>query len=95
MNRFVLDASVAAAWLFDDEDDQRANAALERMETEVALVPQVWHLEIRSALIGAERRGRLNVEQVEDCVRRIAELPIRTDTAPDLGATFTLASSPW
>ena len=28
MNRFVLDASIAAAWLFDDEDKALANAAV-------------------------------------------------------------------
>ena len=39
MSRFVLDASVAAAWLLDDEDDARADAALARIETEVAFVP--------------------------------------------------------
>ena len=41
MSRFVLDASVTAAWLLDDEGGVRANAALARLETEVALVPQL------------------------------------------------------
>lgn len=91
MSRFVLDASVAAAWLFDDEDNPRASAALTRLEEEPALVPQVWHLEIRSALIGAERRGRIRADEIEDSLRRIGELPIRTDTEPDLGAAFALA----
>ena len=91
MSRFVLDASVAAAWLFDDEDNPRAGAALARLEKEFALVPQLWHLEIRSALIGAERRGRIRADEVEDSLRRIGELPIRTDTEPDLGAAFALA----
>ena len=36
---FVLDASVAASWLLDDEDDADASAALERLGQEDALVP--------------------------------------------------------
>ena len=91
MNRFVLDASIAAAWLFDDEDNPRASVALTRLETEFALVPQLWHLEVRSALIGAERRGRMRADEVEDCLRRIGDLPVRTDTEPDLGTAFALA----
>ena len=91
MNGFVLDASVAAAWLFDDEDDPRASTALVRLETQFALVPRLWHLEVRNALIGAERRGRIDPDEVDDCARRIGELPVRTDTEPDLGAAFALA----
>ncbi|MXY25803.1 MAG: type II toxin-antitoxin system VapC family toxin [Acidobacteria bacterium] len=88
---FVLDASVAAAWLFDDEDNPRANAALERLETELALVPQLWHLEVRSALIGAERRGRMRADEVDECLRRIEELPVETDTKLNVGVSFALA----
>ena len=36
---FVLDASVAACWAFDDEDHPVAESALERLRTEPALVP--------------------------------------------------------
>ena len=37
MSAFVLDASVTAAWLFGDEDDPRADAALTHLENDVAL----------------------------------------------------------
>ena len=37
MSAFVLDASVTAAWLFDDEDDPRAGAALAHIENDAAL----------------------------------------------------------
>ena len=88
---FVLDASVAVAWLLDDEDDQRAHAALARLQKEVALVPQVWPVEVRNALLGAERRRRVGAVEVDDCLRRIGELPVRTDAAPDIDKAFTLA----
>ena len=88
---FVLDASVVVAWLLDDEDDPRAQTALTRLETEVALVPHVWHIEVRSALLGAERRERLRSAEVDECLHRIRELPVRTDSEADVDAAFALA----
>ena len=91
MSRFVLDASVAVAWLVDDEDEARADAALGQLETEVGLVPQFWHLEVRNALLGAERRRRIRVHEVDERLRTLAELPVRTDTEPRIGTAFALA----
>ena len=91
MSRFVLDASIAGAWLLEDEDDPVANAVISRLATELALVPQLWHLEVRNTLVVAERRGRVGAAGLEDGLRRVGELPIRTDTEPDLGAALALA----
>lgn len=88
---FVLDASVAAAWLFDDESDPRADAALTSLEREGAVVPQHWHLEVRSVLLVAERRGRIRAEESDERLRFLQQLPIRTNTEPDLEAAFVLA----
>ena len=41
---FVLDASVAACWAFDDEDHPLAARALERLRTEPALVPALCRI---------------------------------------------------
>ena len=91
MSRFVLDASVAGAWLLEDEDDPVADAAMSRLATEPALVPQIWHLEVRNTLVVAERRGRVGAAGLEDGLRRVGELPLRTDTEPDLGTALALA----
>ena len=88
---FVLDASVVVAWLLDDEEDPRAQAALVRLETQEALVPHVSHVEVRSALLAAQRRRRLGSDEVDDCLRRVRELPVRTDAAPDFETAFALA----
>ena len=37
MSVFVPAASVAAAWLFDDEDESRADAVLTHLENDAAL----------------------------------------------------------
>lgn len=91
MNRFVLDASVAGAWLLEDEDDPVANAAMSRLAAGFALVPQLWHLEVRNMLVVAERRGRIGAAGLDAGLRRVGKLPIRTDSEPDLGAVLALA----
>jgi predicted nucleic acid-binding protein len=91
VSRFVLDASVAGAWLLEDEDDPIANAAMSRLATECALVPQLWHLEVRNTLVVAERRGRVGAAALDAGLRRVGELPIRTDSEPDLGTALALA----
>ena len=58
---------------------------------EEALVPHDWHVEVRSALLAAERRRRLGPDEVDDCLRRVRELPVRTDAAPDVETAFSLA----
>ena len=91
MSALVVDASVAAAWIFDDEDEPRAGAARLRVGIEEALVPQLWHLEVRNALLTAERRGRIRTDEVEDRLRSLLELPVETDTEPNLAAALALA----
>lgn len=53
---FVLDASIAACWAFDDEDHPIAALALDRIRTDQARVPSLWWFEVRNTLIVNERR---------------------------------------
>jgi hypothetical protein len=57
---FVLDASIAACWAFEDEDHPRAALALERILTDEARVPGLWWFEVRNVLLVNERRGRIS-----------------------------------
>lgn len=91
MSLLVIDASVAVDWLLDDEFDPRASAALTRLQQEGAIVPQLWQLEVRSALLAAERRGRLSANQVDMRLADLMTLPIRTDATPDLVVAFALS----
>ena len=93
MSGLVVDASVVVAWLFDDEDEPRADRVLERLEEDGALVPQLWHLETRNSLLTAERRGRLSSEEVKERLDALKSLPIGTDEEPDLQSAFDLARS--
>ena len=79
------------AWLFDDEDESRSIRALVRLEGDGGVVPQIWHLETRNALLAAERRGRLSSRQVAQRLHALRRLPVRTDDEPDLQSAFDLA----
>lgn len=91
MTAFVLDASVALAWLFDDELSARADAALVQLEDFGARVPSLWPLEVRNGLIAAERRGRIGSHQVEEGLEFLDGLPIHVARDSDLDSVVSLA----
>lgn len=55
----TLDASVALAWCFEDEWSAQADEVLRLVQSDGALVPPLWDLEIVNVLLVAERRGRI------------------------------------
>ena len=91
MSGLVVDASVVLAWLFDDEENSRADRALELLAEHGALVPHLWHLEIRNTLLVAERSGRLSAEGVKERLDALVDLPILTDEGPNFQSAFELA----
>ena len=91
MSELVVDASMVITWLFEDEEDTRADKALEHLEESGGIVPWLWHLETRNSLIAAERRGRFSVRVIDEHLDALGVLPIRTDANPNLQAAFGLA----
>ena len=81
---FVLDASVASVWFFEDEDTARADRVLGRLRETSGLVPPIWPLEVGNILLVGERRGRLTIEQTEMALTLLAGLPIVIDGANTL-----------
>jgi len=63
---FVLDASVALAWAVDDPEPDGAREIRESfLSGRIAIVPSLWVLEIANGLVQAERRGKLDLAEVE------------------------------
>jgi predicted nucleic acid-binding protein len=83
MNRFVLDCSIAVAWLFEDEATAQTDDLLEQLGDGCAFVPNLWRLELGYALVQAERRERIAAAQISACLELVARLPIVTDTETD------------
>jgi predicted nucleic acid-binding protein len=89
---FVVDCSIAMAWLFNDEATPKTAALLNRLTTETALVPAWWFIEVTNVLAMAERKGRITPAQSDAFVADIDKLGIeRDDEAPDRAFTHILA----
>jgi predicted nucleic acid-binding protein len=88
---FVLDASIAACWYFQDEHDPRATRALRLLEHEDAIVPLHWWFEIRNVVVMGERRGRASQSYTEGYLSRLEEYPIAFDALQPDRPILTLA----
>jgi predicted nucleic acid-binding protein len=88
---FVLDASIAACWAFDDEDHPVATLTLDRIRTDEARVPSLWWFEVRNTLIANERRGQLTEANVPAFLRGLSRLGVTVDREPEEGCVLMLA----
>jgi predicted nucleic acid-binding protein len=95
MPSFVVDPSIALAWLLTDETTVPAAAIREAIEGGAeAWIPSHWWLEIGNALLMAERRGRITTAGVTQALSLMEALPFEEDeeTAEQLSVrTFALA----
>jgi hypothetical protein len=85
---FVLDTSVSMAWRFSEELDEYAQAVLDGLGNDQALVSQLWPLETANVLVLSERKRRLTSAlpiivdthlRPSDCVHPKRRTPIWTD----------------
>lgn len=79
---FVLDASVALAWHFEDEAVDGADAISERSIVEDVVVPYHWHAEVANGLLVGERRRRTSAERIDAFGLRLAALDLVVDESP-------------
>ncbi len=83
---FVLDASLALAWVLEDEENAYADRVMAALATEEAKVPAIWPIEVANALVTCVRRKRLAHDQPAEIFRRLAALRIRVSGAPPVAA---------
>lgn len=74
---FVLDASVALAWLLGDERRGEADAALDLLTGTWALVPALWISEMANGLLAAARRDRMTSRDASLAIELLDGLPIQ------------------
>lgn len=76
---FVLDASMAAAWHFKDEETA-ATAAIEALTDDTpVVVPAHWFAEVANSLLVGERKKRATAAETAQFVTRLQELMIVED----------------
>ena len=84
MKRFVLDCSVTVAWFFEDEFSEYSDLVRQALLNKgvVAVTPGIWPAEVSNVLFQAERRKRINADQVNQALRILSQLPIEVDYLP-------------
>jgi predicted nucleic acid-binding protein len=75
----VIDATVALAWCFRDERTEATAKLLERVQTDAAAVPSLWHLEVANVLALAERRRRITPAESTELIALLETLEIVVD----------------
>ncbi|UIP59386.1 type II toxin-antitoxin system VapC family toxin [Agromyces marinus] len=88
---FVLDASVALSWCFEDEARPESDALLHRVGGSGAIVPVIWEFEVANVLAVAERRGRLSEAEVTRRAALLRSLPIHIVRDLDTGSLLQTA----
>ena len=79
MTDFVLDASVALAWCFEDENTPSARQILARLREEAASVPATWPIEVANVLALAERRRRITPADSAEFIAKLEDVAILVD----------------
>ena len=89
----VVDASVTAAWCFQDEATEASRALHQSLPHRQVVVPLLWHAECANLLLTAERRNRVSAERSAELLDLLDALPIETDdeTSHIRGSVMRLA----
>ncbi len=70
MRRFVLDASVALAWLIDRSVAPYATHVKQLLlQGSRAVVPALWQIEVANGLVTTERRAMMTVSETAEILR--------------------------
>ena len=81
MSRFIVDASVALCWYFEDQKTAYTEAVFDCLARgDAALVPAVWPLEVVDSLVVAVRQKTVSAAQLETFVGDLKDLPVEVDT---------------
>jgi predicted nucleic acid-binding protein len=90
---FVVDASMAAAWMLPDERNDNTDEVLLRLIREPGRAPSLFWHEARSLFLKAERRGRFPAGGASAFMQRLWRLPIEDAGAGADATVFALAGA--
>jgi predicted nucleic acid-binding protein len=79
LSDFVLDCSVSISWIFPDEHSDYAEEVLRLLESQQAIVPSIWFLEMANVLLVGERRKRITQTQTTQALSLLNALDILVD----------------
>src|SRR6476660_8301190 len=80
MDAFVIDASIAVAWVHPAQATDDSAAWLEHIASGANLVvPSIWPLEVSNALLVLQRRRKLTAADRANALRALERIPIRLE----------------
>lgn len=79
---FVLDNSVVTGWYLPDQSNAYSSAIAKRLESDRALVPPLWQMELANMLRTACTKGKLPIAQAREILDTLGQLPIEVDAGP-------------
>ena len=83
---FVLDCSMAMAWVFPDEANPGTDSLRDSLIEDFAFVPGLWPIEVANVLLVATRRGRIATGDWVRVQSGLDSLPIEVDSETALRA---------
>ena len=93
MADFVLDASLALAWCFEDERTEFTHSILLRIRNgEVPTAPALWSLEVANGIRNAERRNRITPDKSKELLHFLRALPVQMSSDTYFYALRRIAS---
>jgi predicted nucleic acid-binding protein len=93
MAALVIDASIASAWCFPDEQTNYTKAVLQAVSSSSvdAVAPRLWAYEIRNSVLMALRRGRIGKPDSEQFLTSLNHLNVRLSEPASYDDVFYLA----
>ncbi|MGA2598801.1 MAG: type II toxin-antitoxin system VapC family toxin [Bryobacteraceae bacterium] len=92
MANLIIDASVASAWCFPDEQTDYTNRVLDAVSSFVTgFAPRLWAYEIRNSVLMGLRRKRITKVDAENFLNSLDGLEIRLADPVSYDAVFELA----
>src|SRR5712671_3316400 len=93
MAAVVIDASIASAWCFPDEQTDYTRAVLLAVSSSAvdAVAPRLWAYEIRNSVLMGLRRGRISEADSEQFLASLNDLNVRLREPASYDAVFALA----
>lgn len=96
MSAFVLDASTAISWCFQESDTSYTRAVADALARGAEVyVPHVWPLEVTNVLLKFLRQRKITREEFDEYLRQLETLGVRVDSEEvadrAFGTTLALA----
>ena len=93
MASVVIDASIASAWCFPDEQTDYTRAVFQAVSSSAvdSVAPRLWAYEIRNSVLMGIRRGRISKPDSEQFLVLLNELNVRLSEPTSYDDVFSLA----